>query len=100
MMELHMEIAAAADAIRKRWSKTPRAGIVLGTGLGGFAAEIAVDTVIPYAEIPNFPESTVTTHTGQLVCGTLGQTPVVAMEGRFHYYEGYSMQQITFPVRV
>jgi purine-nucleoside phosphorylase len=100
MVELHMEIAAAASTIRSRWSKRPRAGIVLGTGLGGFAAEIAVDAVIPYAEIPNFPESTVMTHTGQLVCGMLGETPVVAMEGRFHYYEGYSMQQITFPVRV
>jgi purine-nucleoside phosphorylase len=100
MVELHQEITAAANAIRTRWSKPARVGIVLGTGLGGFASEIAVDTVIPYGEIPHFPESTVMTHAGQLVCGMLGSTPVVAMEGRFHYYEGYSMQQITFPVRV
>jgi purine-nucleoside phosphorylase len=100
MMEKHLEITAAANAIRTRWPKQPRAGIVLGTGLGGFAAEIAVDTVIPYSAIPNFPESTVMTHAGQMVCGTLGTTPVIAMEGRFHYYEGYTMQQITFPIRV
>jgi purine-nucleoside phosphorylase len=100
MVELHLEIAAAASAIRTRWSRQPRAGIVLGTGLGGFASEIAVDTVIPYGEIPNFPESTVMTHAGQLVCGALSGKPVVAMEGRFHYYEGYTMQQITFPIRV
>jgi purine-nucleoside phosphorylase len=99
-VELHFEIEAAANAVRTRWSKSPRVGIVLGTGLGGFATEIAVDAVIPYSDIPNFPESTVMTHTGQLVCGTLSGKSVVAMEGRFHYYEGYSMQQITFPVRV
>ena len=100
MTDLHIEIAAAANAVRSRWSKRPRVGIVLGTGLGGFASEIATETTIPYSEIPHFPESTVMTHTGQLVCGTLGGKSVVAMEGRFHYYEGYTMQQITFPVRV
>jgi purine-nucleoside phosphorylase len=99
-VELHLEIAAAANAVQERWPKRPKVGIVLGTGLGGFVAEIAVDTIIPYSEIPNFPESTVMSHTGQLVCGMLGETPVVAMEGRFHYYEGYTMQQITFPIRV
>jgi purine-nucleoside phosphorylase len=99
-VELHLEITAAANAIRTCWPKQPRVGIVLGTGLGGFATEISVDTVIPYSDIPNFPESTVMTHAGQLVCGTLGGKPVVAMEGRFHYYEGYTMQQITFPIRV
>ena len=100
MVDLHVEIAAAANAIRARWATQPCAGIVLGTGLGGFASEIAEQTVIPYGEIPHFPESTVETHAGQLVCGTLAGKPVVAMEGRFHYYEGYSMQQVTFPVRV
>lgn len=100
MVDLHIEIAAAANAIRSRWPKRPRVGIVLGTGLGGFASEIATDATIPYSEVPHFPESTVMTHTGQLVCGTLGGKSVVALEGRFHYYEGYSMQQITFPVRV
>ena len=100
MVDLHAHIAAAAAAVRTRWSKQPRVGIVLGTGLGGFAAEIKSEAVIPYEEIPHFPESTVMTHAGQLVCGSLGGKSVVAMEGRFHYYEGYSMQQITFPVRV
>ncbi len=100
MADLHTEIAAAASAIRSRWPKRPRVGIVLGTGLGGFATEITVEKVIPYGEIPHFPESTVETHAGKLVCGILNGKSVVAMEGRFHYYEGYSMQQITFPVRV
>jgi purine-nucleoside phosphorylase len=100
MVDLHAEIAAAANAIRSRWSKRPRVGIVLGTGLGGFASEITTEATIPYGEIPHFPESTVMTHTGQLVCGTMGGKSMVAMEGRFHYYEGYTMQQITFPVRV
>jgi purine-nucleoside phosphorylase len=100
MLDLHEQIAAASEAIGSRWASQPRVGIVLGTGLGGFAAEIAAEAVIPYGEIPHFPESTVATHTGQLVCGTLAGKPVVAMEGRFHFYEGYSLQQITFPVRV
>ena len=100
MLEPHDQIATASKAIRSRWGRQPRVGIVLGTGLGGFATEIATEAVIPYGEVPHFPESTVTTHTGQLVCGVLGGKAVVAMEGRFHYYEGYSMQQITFPVRV
>jgi purine-nucleoside phosphorylase len=100
MVDLHDQVGAAANAIQSRWQKKPRAAIVLGTGLGGFAKEIEVEATIPYEQIPHFPESTVTTHTGQLVCGMLGGRPVAAMEGRFHYYEGYSMQQITFPVRV
>ena len=100
MVDLHVEVSAAAGAIRSRWQKRPQVGIVLGTGLGGFAAEIAVDVIVPYSEVPYFPESTVMTHTGQLVCGTIAGKPVIAMEGRFHYYEGYTMQQITFPIRV
>ncbi len=100
MVELRSQIQAAAAAIRSRWAKRPSAAIVLGTGLGGFATEISTDAVIPYAAIPHFPESTVMTHAGQLVCGTLAEKSVIAMEGRFHFYEGYSMQQITFPVRV
>jgi purine-nucleoside phosphorylase len=99
-MDLSAQISAAVAAVRSRWPATPRAGIVLGTGLGGFAAEISADAVIPYDQIPHFPRPTVATHAGQLVCGRLGGRPVVAMEGRFHYYEGYSMQEITFPVRV
>jgi purine-nucleoside phosphorylase len=100
MADLQAEIMAAASAIKSRWPTTPVAAIVLGTGLGGFAEEIQSDGVIPYGEIPFFPESTVATHTGQLVCGRISGKAVAAMEGRFHFYEGYSMQQITFPIRV
>ena len=81
-------------------SQTPDAGIVLGTGLGKLATQIEAEHVLSYADIPNFPVSTVETHDGKLIIGRLGQKSVVAMQGRFHYYEGYSMQQITFPVRV
>jgi purine-nucleoside phosphorylase len=93
-------IGAAVDAIRARSAVQPRVGIVLGTGLGGLAARIQVEAEIPYAEIPGFPLSTVETHTGRLLLGTLGGKPVVAMQGRFHLYEGYTLQQVTFPVRV
>ncbi|MBA4067915.1 MAG: purine-nucleoside phosphorylase [Isosphaera sp.] len=100
MPELFDQIQEAAAAVRTKWPATPAAGIVLGTGLGGLAAEIAGPTVIPYEAIPHFPRSTAPTHKGQLVCGTLAGKPVVAMEGRFHFYEGYTLQQVTFPVRV
>ncbi|MBW3569827.1 MAG: purine-nucleoside phosphorylase [Gemmatimonadetes bacterium] len=93
-------IAAAVEAIRARSSLQPRIGIILGTGLGGVAGRIRVEAEIPYAEIPGFPLSTVETHTGRLLLGTLGGKPVVAMQGRFHRYEGYTLQQVTFPVRV
>jgi purine-nucleoside phosphorylase len=79
---------------------TPRYGIILGSGLGGFTEDIEVEFELPYSEIPNFPVSTVEGHNGRLVFGKIGQNNVVAMQGRFHYYEGYSMQEITFPVRV
>jgi purine-nucleoside phosphorylase len=78
----------------------PSVGIILGSGLGGLVDEIKVDHSIPYSEIPNFPVSTVKGHTGKLIFGTIGDKKVVAMQGRFHFYEGYDMQQITFPVRV
>ncbi len=78
----------------------PYAGIVLGTGLGNLSTEIEIETAIPYGEIPNFPVSTVQGHSGQLVFGTINDVPVVAMQGRFHYYEGYSLQECTFPIRV
>jgi purine-nucleoside phosphorylase len=94
------QVAEAADAVRQRWPGTPRVGLILGTGLGGLAAEIQAEAKIPYADVPHFPVSTVEGHAGQLVCGTLRGVPVVAMEGRFHYYEGYSLRQVTFPVRV
>ncbi|MBA3663384.1 MAG: purine-nucleoside phosphorylase [Bacteroidetes bacterium] len=78
----------------------PHVGIILGTGLGGLVNEIAVEYTIPYNEIPNFPVSTVQGHSGKLIFGELGGKKVMAMQGRFHFYEGYNMQQITFPVRV
>ncbi|HEX2958263.1 MAG TPA: purine-nucleoside phosphorylase [Chitinispirillaceae bacterium] len=86
--------------LRSKISATPEFGIILGTGLGRLADAIQKDVVIPYETIPHFPVSTVETHAGKLIFGTLAGKKVVAMQGRFHYYEGYSMQQIVFPVRV
>ncbi|MGI9077906.1 MAG: purine-nucleoside phosphorylase, partial [Gemmatimonadaceae bacterium] len=83
-----------------RSSTAPEVGIILGTGLGGLAGEIEEEAVIEYGDIPNFPLSTVESHSGRLLCGTLGGKTVVAMQGRFHRYEGYSLAQVTFPVRV
>ena len=99
-MQLFDQIQQARDFIRSRWGRTPKAGIVLGTGLGALAADIQTDVAISYNELPHILSSTAPSHKGQLVCGTLAGKPVVAMEGRFHFYEGYSMQQVTFPVRV
>lgn len=100
MQNLATQVEESRRAVAARFGAAPRVGIILGTGLGGLAAQIDDRTAIPYAEIPHFSVSTVESHAGQLVCGTLRGVPVVAMEGRFHYYEGYSMQQVTFPVRV
>lgn len=100
MSQLAQEIQAAAAAIRTHWTETAHAGIILGTGLGSLAGEVQSAVAIPYESIPHFPRSTTVSHAGQLVCGTLAGVPVVAMEGRFHAYEGYSYRQITFPVRV
>ena len=86
--------------IKTRTNVEPTIGIILGTGLGGLVKEINVIDEIPYGEIPNFPVSTVESHSGKLIFGELGGKMVVAMQGRFHYYEGYSLQQVTFPVRV
>ncbi len=86
--------------IQSKTSVRPDVLIILGTGLGRLASQIQVETSIPYNEIPHFPVSTVESHAGRLLFGTLGGKKVVAMQGRFHYYEGYSMQQIVFPVRV
>ncbi len=97
---LYHRIAAAAKAIGERTDATPTTAIILGTGLGGLASEIAVTAEIPYQEIPGFPLSTVESHAGRLLFGTLGGRSVVAMQGRFHRYEGYDLQQVTFPVRV
>src|SRR3954467_9516165 len=93
-------VQEATRAVRAHWSGTPRVGIVLGTGLGALAHEIEAEAIIPYTEIPHFPRSTVESHKGQLVCGTLAGHTVMAMEGRFHLYEGYSPWQVTFPIRV
>ena len=100
MLELFEQIEAAAAAIRREWKQTPRAGIILGTGLGNVAGEIQSPVAIEYEKIPHFPRSTATSHRGRLVCGELAGVPVVAMEGRFHQYEGYPLKQITLPVRV
>ena len=90
----------AAATVRARFDVRPAAAIILGTGLGRLAVEIDADAVIEYADIPGFPLSTVESHTGRLLCGTLAGRSVVAMQGRLHRYEGYSLQQVTFPVRV
>ncbi len=93
-------IEAAADVVRARFSRTPEVAIVLGTGLGGLASVIESPVVVEYGEIPGFPLSTVESHAGRLLCGTLAGKCVIAMQGRFHRYEGYSLPQVTFPVRV
>lgn len=100
MQGLAEKIQEAATYIQSKWATRPQVGLILGTGLGGLASQIQQEAVIPYSEIPHMPESTVASHAGQLVCGTLSGKRIIAMEGRFHYYEGYSMQQVTFPVRV
>src|SRR2546428_347721 len=93
-------IDAALRAVRARSELVPDVAIILGTGLGGLARELAVATRIPYQEIPGFPLSTVESHAGELLFGTLAGRRVVAMQGRFHRYEGYTLQQIALPVRV
>ena len=100
MPDLYDQIQDAAAAIRAKWDTTPAAGIILGTGLGKLTDDITAEAVIGYEDIPHFPHSTAPTHKGQLVCGTLAGKPVVVMEGRFHFYEGWTLQQVTFPVRV
>jgi purine-nucleoside phosphorylase len=91
---------ASAAVVRRRFARRPDVAIILGTGLGALGREIDVETTVDYAEIPGFPLSTVESHSGRLLCGTLGGKTVVAMQGRFHRYEGYSLQQAAFPVRV
>lgn len=100
MQGLWEEITEASQFLKARWQRTPSAGLILGTGLGGLARKIQVEAEIPYSEIPHFPNSTAPSHAGKLLCGTLQGVPLMAMEGRFHYYEGYSLRQVTFPVRV
>lgn len=97
---MYKKIQSTAAWLRERMPNAPHTAIVLGTGLGELAQRIERLLSIPYSEIPNFPVSTVEGHTGELIFGRLGGKDVMAMEGRFHYYEGYSMQQVTFPVRI
>jgi purine-nucleoside phosphorylase len=100
MNDLHTAVQEAVSFLRQRVDARPEAAIILGTGLGGVAERIDVSETVPYEEIPHFPRSTVEGHKGNLLFGTLGGRPVVAMQGRFHFYEGYSLQQATIGVRI
>ncbi len=100
MSEQIEKITAARDYILARTQIKPQIAVILGSGLGALADEVQVDAVFPYSEIPGFPVSTVVGHAGQLVLGTLAGKEVVVMQGRFHYYEGYPMSLVVFPVRV
>ena len=100
MEDLKTKIAESAEFINRKSKIKPKIAIILGTGLGRLAEDIEEKEIIPYSEIPNFPVSTVQSHSGNLVLGKLGNKEVVAMQGRFHYYEGYSLKEVTFPVRV
>lgn len=94
------QVQETVSYIKERIDFTPEYGVILGSGLGSFTDEMKVEFTLPYNEIPNFPVSTVQGHKGALVFGTIGDKKVVAMQGRFHFYEGYSMTEVTFPVRV
>ncbi len=94
------KISDASGYIKEQLKETPLIGLILGSGLGVLGEEIENPVIIPYTDIPHFPESTVSGHKGQLVVGILEGKQVIAMQGRFHYYEGYSMEQVTFPIRV
>ena len=93
-------IKETVSYIKSKIDLQPEIGIILGTGLGGMVNEIDIDTILEYEDIPNFPVSTVESHHGKLIFGKLNGKKIVAMQGRFHYYEGYSLQEVTFPVRV
>jgi purine-nucleoside phosphorylase len=94
------KVQETVNYIKNKTNFTPEYGVILGSGLGGFTEDITIEHALPYTEIPNFPVSTVQGHKGALVFGTIGTKKVVAMQGRFHFYEGYDMKQVTFPVRV
>jgi len=97
---LYDRVQAAVGVVRQASQSRPDLGIILGTGLGGLADEMTVEESVPYEQIPGFPLSTVESHAGRLLLGRLGKRPVVAMQGRFHRYEGYSLADVAFPVRV
>ncbi len=94
------KVQETVNYIKSKTNFSPEFGVILGSGLGGFTEDINIEYTLPYNEIPNFPVSTVEGHKGALVFGTIGNKKVVAMQGRFHYYEGYDMKEVTFPVRV
>lgn len=100
MSELLTQIAEARAFLKRRLTLEPEVGIILGTGLGDFADTLEVETVIPYRDIPHFPVSTVESHAGELHVGHLAGRPAAVLKGRVHYYEGYTMRQVAFPVRV
>jgi purine-nucleoside phosphorylase len=97
---LYERVEAAAAEVRRAAAMKPEVGIILGTGLGGLADEMTVEATVPYERIPGFPLSTVESHAGRLLLGQLSSCPVVAMQGRFHRYEGYQLADVAFPVRV
>ena len=94
------KIIETARWIENRIKTRPQVAVILGTGLGSFAEELETEAEIPYEDIPNFPVSTVEGHAGKLIVGKIGKTDIIALDGRFHYYEGYTMKEVTFPVRV
>src|SRR5215467_220472 len=100
MTDLYTQAQAAVAYIRTQTPLKPTLGIILGSGLGNFASQVESPTTIPYSDIPNWPLSTVVGHSGKLILGTIGGVPVAVMQGRVHAYEGYTMQQVTFPTRV
>jgi purine-nucleoside phosphorylase len=100
MLDLFDKIQDACETIRQQFASKPGVAMILGTGLGNLVDEIEIEAAIDYRDIPHFPVSTATSHRGRLICGRLAGVPVIAMEGRFHLYEGYSLKQITLPVRV
>jgi purine-nucleoside phosphorylase len=100
MSEILSNAQTAVSYIRSKTSLEPKLAIILGSGLGSFASQVADAVTISYAEIPNFPQSTVAGHSGKLVLGTIGGVPIAVMQGRVHAYEGYTMAQVTFPTRV
>ena len=97
---MYAKIQETAAFIRQRLKSSPKTAIILGSGLGNLASYIDTTAEIPYSEIPNMPISTVEGHAGKLLFGTLAGVDILAMDGRFHYYEGYSMKEVTFPIRV
>ena len=94
------KINQAVAYLKEKINQSPDTGIVLGTGLGGLLHDIEIITEIPYQEIPHFPIATVTSHQGKLILGRVENKIILAMKGRFHYYEGYSMKEVTFPIRI